>query len=134
MVIMELLETYIQELTQDTTLDEFTMKDVQMKLPGIKHKWTGRLMRSKIKKQQLQRDRQKMIDRYANMLIEESPIKLSFPVAKQKVESHESVISINSDIQQLGVVIEFLEKTERTLNSMTFDIKNLTEIMKLELQ
>ena len=38
------------------------------------------------------------------------------------------------NIQEISVVIEFLEKTERTLSSMTFDIKNLTEIMKLELQ
>ena len=134
MVIMELLETYIEELTQDTTLDEFTMKDVQMKLPGIKHKWTGRLMRSKIKRQQLLKDRDKTVNKYANMVIQESPIKLSFPIAKQKVEGHESVIQINSDIQQINIVIEFLEKTERTLSSMTFDIKNLTEIMKLELQ
>jgi hypothetical protein len=131
---MELLETYIQELTQDTTLDEFTMRDVQMKLPGIKHKWTGRLMRAKIDKQQLQREREKTVNKYANILIEESPIKLSFPVAKQKVESHESVAIINNNIHQLNIVIEFLEKTEKTLSSMTFDIKNLTEIMKLELQ
>jgi hypothetical protein len=131
---MELLEVYIQELTQDTGLDEFTMKDVQMKLPGIKHKWTGRLMRSKIKRHQLHRDREEAVSKYANMLIQESPIKLSLPIARQKVEGHKSVIEISSDIQQINIVIEFLEKTEKTLSSMTFDIKNLTEIMKLELQ
>ena len=42
--------------------------------------------------------------------------------------------SIDDDIRECDAIIEFLEKVERILNSMTFDIKNLTEIMKLELQ
>jgi hypothetical protein len=131
---MELLTQYIEELTVDTALDEFTMRDVQMKLPGIKHKWTGRLMRAKLNLQINQNDRYKLVNKLANMLIKESPVKISFPIARQKVETHESVTIIDSVTQDLKLVIEFLEKTERTLNSMTFDIKNLTEIMKLELQ
>tara|TARA_R110002167_G_scaffold96450_9_gene255485 strand:- start:144 stop:548 length:405 start_codon:yes stop_codon:yes gene_type:complete len=134
MVTMDLLVKYIEELTEDTALDEFTMRDVQMKLPGIKHKWTGRLMRTKMSLHDKQNDRYKRVNELANRLVEESPIKLSFPIARQKVENHDSITTIDLSIQELKLVIEFLEKTERTLNSMTFDIKNLTEIMKLELQ
>ena len=74
---MDLLDKYIKELGEDTSLDEFTVRDVQMKLPAIKHKWAGRLMRLKLDNEKLKADRG---------------------------------------------------------NSMTFDIKNLTEIMKLETQ
>ena len=45
---MNLLESYIDELSTDVQIDEFNMKDIQMKLPSIKHKWTGRLMRAKM--------------------------------------------------------------------------------------
>jgi len=45
---VDLLERYISELSEDVCIDEFNMKDVQMKLPAIKHKWTGRLIRAKI--------------------------------------------------------------------------------------
>jgi hypothetical protein len=55
-------------------------------------------------------------------------------VAENKVKETESVVTINKSISNLEIVIEFLEKTDKTLSSMTFDIRNLTELMKLELQ
>jgi hypothetical protein len=131
---MEVLDRYIQEMSEDTALDEFTMKDVQMKLPGIKHKWTGRLIRSKIQKGNLSKKRQKHINKLTDKLLAESPIKVSVPIARQKVETHESITAIDDEIRECEFIIHFLEKVERILNSMTFDIKNLTEIMKLELQ
>ena len=35
---MELLYKYIEELDADTSINEFNIRDVQMKLPAIKHK------------------------------------------------------------------------------------------------
>ena len=131
---MDVLDKYIAELSEDTALNEFTMKDVQMKLPGIKHKWAGRLMRAKLDKETLIRNRRRLINKMSNELIERSPIKISFPVAKQKVEGHNTITDMDEELANKVVVIEFLEKAERILNSMTFDIKNLTEIMKLEIQ
>jgi hypothetical protein len=128
------LDKYISELAGDTTLDEFTLKDVQMKLPAIKHKWAGRLIRSKIDLNYLRKKRNKTLNDMATRLITESPVKISRPLAKQKVEEHEAIIEIDECINEQKAVIEFLEKAERILNSMTFDIKNLTEIMKLETQ
>ena len=131
---MDVLHKYIDELSQDTALNEFTMKDVQMKLPGIKHKWAGRLMRAKLEKDSLIRKKKRVVHTMSNELIQRSPVKLSIPVAKQKVEQSESIMEYDERIGDIFVIIEFLEKAEKILNSMTFDIKNLTEIMKLELQ
>lgn len=131
---MELLSEYIHELTEDTYLDEFTVREKQMKLPGIKHKWAGRLMRSKIKLSELFSKRRKVITELAGKLIKESPVTISQPTAESKVKSLDIIITMDKDIEEMKLVIEFLEKTERTLSSMTFDIKNITEIMKLELQ
>lgn len=131
---MSVLEQYIVELEKDTSLDEFTMKDVQMKLPAIKHKWTGRLIRTKLDVKQSYGKRKRLINELSEQLIEKSPVKLSTPVAKKKVESHESVVEIDMHIEEMKLVQEFLEKAERILSSMTFDIKNLTEIIKLETQ
>ena len=131
---MSVLDEYIRELQTDTALDEFTMKDVQMKLPGIKHKWTGRLVRCKIDIAKLKRKRSQTIDRLTDKLIERSPVRMSVPVAKQKVQTLEEVIDLNDEIEDMKLSLEFCEKAERILNSMTFDIKNLTEIIKLETQ
>ena len=78
--------------------------------------------------------RRKLISELTDKLIAESPVTLSKPVAENKVKETESVVTINKSISNLEIVIEFLEKTDKTLSSMTFDIRNLTELMKLELQ
>lgn len=122
------------ELSADTSLDEFTMRDVQMKLPGIKHKWVGRLMRSKINKENLIRKKNKLIRVMCDKLIAESPITLSVPIARQKIENHQTILDMKDEIKNCEILIEFLEKAERIFNSMSFDIKNLTEIIKLEIQ
>ena len=131
---MDLLSDYIDELIQDAHIDELNIRDKQMMLPGIKHKWAGRQVRAKIKLSDLYRNRKRVISQLTDKLLEESPITLSKPVAENKVKGTSSVVEIDTQIQQIKLIIEFLEKTDRTLSSMTFDIRNLTEIMKLELQ
>jgi len=44
---MDIIEQYILELEKDVSLDQFNIRDCQMKLPAYKHKWVGRLMRHK---------------------------------------------------------------------------------------
>lgn len=129
---MELLEKYIEELTEDTTFDDFTMKDTQMKLPAIKHKWVGRLIRHKGSVNQLKSDKQKLVTELATKLKSSSPYKISDVSAEKACYKHEEVVKISNKIKEHELIIELLEKTERVLNSMTYDIKNLTEIMKLE--
>jgi len=132
--VVTLLEEYISELTQDVQIDEFNMKDVQLKLPAIKHKWTGRLMRSKMDIDSKYRQKNQLVEKVAEALIQESPVALSLPMARKTAEDHVDVRQIQSDIKELRLVVEFLEKTERTLSSITFDIKNIVEIIKLETQ
>tara|TARA_Y100000310_G_C20415211_1_gene683976 strand:- start:318 stop:713 length:396 start_codon:yes stop_codon:yes gene_type:complete len=131
---MKILDEYLNELSQDTALDEFTVKDMQMKLPAIKHKWAGRLIRTKFEVTNLERGRDRLINKAVQQLIEESPVKLAVPLARQRVEGLDDIQDIKDKIQDTKTIIEFLEKAERILNSMTFDIKNLTEIMKMETQ
>ena len=44
---MSNLEDYLKEMEKDVIFDDFTIKETQMKLPAIKHKWVGRLIRHK---------------------------------------------------------------------------------------
>ena len=131
---MELLYKYIEELDTDTSINEFNIRDVQMKLPAIKHKWAGRQVRAKIEMSQLKGERVSLIDRMTDKLIEQSPVTITKPTAKQRVLSSDAIKQMDKKIQEYHHIIEFLEKTDKTLSSMTFDIRNLTEIMKLETQ
>lgn len=129
---MSTLDKYMEEMVQDTSVDNFNLLDIQMKLPAIKHKWVGRLMRHKYEVKELRKQKELLIRDLTVKLINESPVKIAQPIAEKKVSKVDSVLKIDSKIKEIYLVIEYLEKVEKIFSSMTFDIKNVTEIMKLE--
>ena len=129
---MSTLDKYMEEIVQDTNVDNFNILDVQMRLPAIKHKWVGRLMRHKFEVKELRREKEKLIRELTGKLLSESPVKIAEPVAEKKVSKVDSVLKIDAKIKETYLIIEYLEKVEKIFSSMTFDIKNVTEIMKLE--
>jgi len=129
---METLEKYIKEMGVDVELDEFVLKDVQLKLPGIKHKWVGRLVRHKGELETLISSKDAMVKHVAQEIIDTATYQVTLPTAQKAAEKHQSIKNINNQIKEQKLIIEFLEKGERIFSSMSFDIKNITEIMKLE--
>ena len=129
---MTLLEEYISEMAQDVEFDDFSIKETQMKLPAIKHKWVGRLMRAKQSQHILVAE----YDEMKRYLIEEaktnSQFKLTDPAADKAMSKHSTLIKKQEIIDNTKLVIELLEKAEKLFTSMSFDIKNLIEIIKME--
>ena len=131
---MTILEEYGEELKQDVTLDAFTVQDVQLKLPAIKHKWVGRLMRHKQTVYTLEKKRKSYKFELIDKIQEESHVKMSVAAVEKLIEQKNLMGDITDYIKEQRLCIEYLEKVERILSSMTFDIRNLTEIIKLETQ
>jgi hypothetical protein len=129
---MKILDEYMEEMEADTKLDVFTAQTVQSKLPAIKHKWVGRLIRHKQTVIELEASLKTKKSTLLKQVKDEAPYKVSSPVAAKAIEDQPSVIDIRNKIAEQKLIISFLEKVERIFSSMTFDIKNLTEIMKLE--
>jgi hypothetical protein len=127
-----MLDEYIKELEEDLKINELNLKDYQLKLPAIKHKWAGRYIRLKM---EVVQDNKKL-DKTKKTLTEEiekaSPVKLTNVSINQMIENHTVYKDFKAKIEEKKLVIELLEKAEKTLNSTTYDIKNLVEIMKLE--
>jgi len=129
---MDTLENYIIELEKDVRLDQFNIRDCQMKLPAYKHKWVGRLMRHKHEIVKLNQQKYALKKKVAEKIQSSTTYKVTKPVAEKAAANHDSIVDITHRIEELSVLIEFLEKAERILSSMTYDIKNLVEIMRLE--
>jgi hypothetical protein len=126
------LEDYITELENDLKFDELNLKDYQQRLPGIKHKWAGRCIRHKLELITLKKNRDKLKRAIVDKINEMSPVKLTAPVAERTAENSNELTEADARIKEIELVIELLEKSERTLNSTSYDIKNLIDIMKLE--
>jgi hypothetical protein len=128
-----MLSEYIKELEEDLKINELNLKDYQLRLPAIKHKWAGRLIRLKLELIQENKKLEKLKKTLAEEVEKASPVKLSGPSINQMIESHATYKDYKAVIEEKKLSIELLEKTEKTLSSTTYDIKNLIEIMKLEM-
>ena len=127
-----LLDDYIKELENDLKIDELCLKDYQLKLPGIKHKWAGRCIRHKLELIDLQRKKDTIKKNIVEKIQEQSPVKLAAPVVERTAEKHSEFVEIISKIKELELIIELLEKSEKTLSSASYDLKSLVDIIKLE--
>jgi hypothetical protein len=128
-----MLEEIIKELEEDLKINELNLKDYQLRLPAIKHKWAGRLIRLRMSVNLLKKQRENAKNDIMSEINNTSPVKLTQPVISSTADRHSRIQELTIKIQETELIIELLEKSEKTLSSTTFDIKNLIEIMKLEM-
>ena len=122
----------MDEIGQDLVVDDFNLKEVQMRLPARKHFWVARLMDAKVEKNRLLLKKKRLKKELTKKVINESPIKISISTAEQHAERHESILQITELVNEYIVIVEYLEKCEKVLSSMSFDLKNIVEINKME--
>ena len=92
----ELIDQYNNELKEHLVLDEFNIKDAQMKLPGRKHLWVGRLMRHKQELNNLKTKKSKLIQKITKSIQESSAVRLSVPAAEKVAWNTEPIKELSS--------------------------------------
>lgn len=127
-----MLDDYIKELENDLKIDELNLKDYQLRLPAIKHKWAGRAIRLKLEINNDTKELEKLKKFLTDEIQKNAPVKLTPSAIGSAVDKHTEYKNYLNKISQKKLIIELLEKTEKTLSSITYDIKNLIEIIKLE--
>ncbi len=128
----EILHKYDVELSELLTIDEFNIKDTQLKLPGIKHIWAGRLIRHKKELIDIKEKKVELITTITKHVQDSEAVRVSKHTAEKAAISSKHVKQINSQIEELCLIIEFLEKVEKIMSTMSYDISNIIKIMQLE--
>ena len=128
-----LFERYCVELSEDTKVDDFNVKITQSELPGRKHKWVARLIQQKIELSKLKDVRKDATKSIVEKLRNDQVISASDKTLYLQAEDHELIRKIDKEIMNCNILIDFLEKEEKVLASMSFDIKNLIELRKQEM-
>ena len=129
---MELLKKFIEDVGKDLVLDGFNLKEAQMRLPARKHFWVARLMEAKIKRGELLNKKKTLKKTLTKGVIETSPVKISQAAAESAAERHDAVQELTSKIYECNMIIEYLEKVEKVMGQMGFDIKNIIDVQKME--
>lgn len=132
MNINEILTKYDEELKKDTIIDNVQLRECQMKLPGIRHKWVARLINHKQKIIQLKELKEEAKKTLIEKLNSSANVSMPPLVLDKKIETCDEIVNINKNIRSQELIVEYLEKVEGIMKSMTYDITNLVNIMKLE--
>jgi hypothetical protein len=126
-----LFEEYENEITLDTRIDELNLLEKQLQLPGVKHKWVARLISHKRKLNILNKKRKEIKESVLSKL-QDIPKGIPRKSLDSKIDSTEQIISIDEEIEETNIMIEYLEKVEQIFKTMSYDLKNIIDINKLE--
>lgn len=127
-----LFERYNEEIKKFVTVDEFNMKQVQMDLPAARHYWVGRLMFHKQEIIKLKKLRKQAVTKLHDKITEDSPVGITSKSIDVAANNHPVIQKIDDQIAENEILVEYLTKIESNFRSVSYDIKNLIEIVKLE--
>jgi hypothetical protein len=128
-----MFEEFNKELQEDTKIDQINLLDKQMMLPAIRHKWVARLIEYKRKLNSLNRKKKALKESVLESL-KQKGIPTGIPKANldNKINSSDVVLKIQEDIEEVEIIIEYLEKVELIFRSMTYDYSNIVKLISLE--
>lgn len=121
---------YKEAIEKDLKIDQFNIHNKINEIPSLKHYWVAKLIESKIELKQLQRKKSELIKKVQSSA--DVGIKISAQSAKEMLSKSPVIAEINDEIEELELIIEYLEKAEKIFSSTTFDLKNAIELMKME--
>jgi len=127
-----LFEIYKEEIIKDTKIDEINLLEKQLCLPAIKHKWVARLIQQKREKNNLLKKRKELKEQVLEKIKDQIPPGIPKKALDARLDSTEEIQKIDENIQDIDIMIEYLEKIEIIFKSMSYDLRNIIDINKLE--
>jgi hypothetical protein len=131
---MYLFEKFKEEIQKDVKIDELNLLERQMQLPAIKHKWVARLIDAKRELNALNRKkkvlRESVLEEFKKQGI---PPSIPKSTIDTKIETSDVMIKLQEEIDEKEIMVQYLEKVETIFKNMSFDLKNIVEINKMEM-
>lgn len=121
---------YKEAIERDLKIDQFNIHNKVNDIPSLKHFWVAKLIESKIEIKKLQRKKTDLIKKVNES--QDVGIKLSTSSMNNVIAKSPVIAEINEQIEELELIVEYLEKAEKIFNSTTYDLKNAIELMKME--
>ena len=133
---MEIISQYQEELQKDMYIDEINVTQAAYNLPAIKHKWVARLINTKIKINKLESQKKELRSKAINNIKQNHGHHLPLISIDRSLDTNstflESVAKIDEELEQHKMIVLYLEKVEGIFKNMTFDIKNIVDLARLE--
>ena len=129
---MEILKKYISEIGSELNIDEMNLKESSMRAPARKHFWVSRLITHKLELNEAKKLKEKTIKALMSKVESDSPIAMSKINLEKSIENTDEIKTLNHQIKEHEMIVEYLEKVEKIYSSLTYDIKNMVQMTSLE--
>lgn len=106
------------------------LDDKTLRIPSIKHFWVAKLYTTKIRILTLEKKKKVRIDELKSSYVSE--IGLSKTGMVQNLNSDEQIVKINEELEELKLIVDYLEDAKFVLGRVTDDLKNRIELEKVE--
>lgn len=120
----------VKEITEDLKIDRMNLDEKTLRIPSIKHFWVAKLYTTKIRILTLEKKKKSRIDELKNGYVSE--IGLSKTSMMQNLNSDEQIMKINEEMEELKLIVDYLEDAKFVLGRVTDDLKNRIELEKVE--
>ena len=127
----EKFERIVKDIEKDLKIDRMNMDEKSLQIPSIKHYWIAELYRSKIQIQALEKKKKDLFKAFAesDRVME---IGLSKDAIQRQFNATTKVQEINENLEELKIIVEYLEDAKYVLGRVTDDLKNRIELEKVE--
>jgi hypothetical protein len=129
---MNQLEQQFEELNNDIKFDEINVREKTLIIPAIKHKWVKKLIDAKRELKRLEELKSKAINNISQNIATSASIELKSTTLKNAVNNNDIIHKIDESIKEQKIIIEYFEKIEKIVYNLTYDVKNIIEIIKME--
>jgi hypothetical protein len=128
---MEIIKRYQEQYSEFADLNDFNLEERAKRVPAEKHFWVCRLIDAKIEKDRLIKQKDATKSQLVDKVVSESPVKLNKQIVGD-IDDAPSLKALNQKIREHDFLIEYLTKVVDLITYISQDIKNITEIKKLQ--
>lgn len=133
--LMEILAKYAEEYGKDTYIDELRLREVLLKIAGIKGKWITYKAMNTAKLIKLKKQKQQLLDEGID-IIKQKRDEEGNPVSRRGAEiilkNTKKYRELNERVESLTTLVTYFNDSVEAILDINWDIKNLIDNNKME--
>lgn len=126
----ERLEKYMSEFDDDVKLNMTNVKDKSMLITSIQSKWIRYYFTEKTLNQKLKDAKVEYSKQFGNKVDYKSQLP---GMSSQKSEVDIKLAKLNNEIRISEMCLDFMEKSMAVLDKFNFQVKNIIDLVRLEI-
>jgi hypothetical protein len=133
--LMDIIAKYAKEYGEDTRIDELRLREMLLKMAGIKGKWISYKAYNKAALIKLKRRQERILDEGVD-IVKQQHEDAGHPILKKGAEeilkNSKKYKEITHKVENLTALVEYFSDSVYAIQNINWDIKNLIETIKID--